>query len=69
MLYWRWIITTSKNVDVYLQRYVDNGDVQPFDDRKMSKVAHPQDCNPQGEIFPLDIDLEWEGLPKPKGWS
>ncbi len=69
MLYWRSIITTSKNVDVYLQRYVDNGDVQPFDYRKMSKVAHPQDWDPQGEIFPLDIDLEWEGLPKPKGWS
>ena len=69
MLYWRSVVTTKANVDQYLTRYVDNGDVLPFDYRKMSKVAHPQDWDPQGEIFPLDIDLEWEGLPKPAGWT
>lgn len=69
MLHWRSIITTSANVDTYLQRYVDNGDVSPFDYRRMSRVAHPDDWDPQGEVFPLDIDLEWEGLPKPEGWT
>jgi ABC-type sugar transport system substrate-binding protein len=69
MLYWRSIITTKANVDPYLARYVDNGDVQPFNYRLMSKVLHPHDWDPQGELFPLDIDEEWTGFAKPKGWT
>jgi len=69
MLNWHSVITTESNVDVYLKRYVDNGDVLPFDYRRMSKVAHPADWDPQGEITPLDIDVEWSGLPKPEGWA
>lgn len=69
MLNWHSVTTTKENVDVYLDRYVDNGNVPPFDYRLMSKVAHPNDWDPQGEITPLDIDVEWAGLPKPAGWQ
>jgi ABC-type sugar transport system substrate-binding protein len=69
LLYWRSIITTKDNVEPYLARYVENGDVQPFDYRRMSKVLHPADWDPQAEVFPLDIDKEWAGVPKPDGWT
>jgi hypothetical protein len=35
----------------------------------LSKVLHPQDWDPQAELFPMDIDLEWGGIPKPDGWD
>ena len=46
-----------------------DGETTPFDYKKLSKVAHPQDWDPQAEVFPMDIDLEWGGIPKPDGWS
>ena len=60
---------TSDNVDPYLARYVNNDGVEPFDYKKMSKVEHPDDWDPQAELFPMDIDLEWGGIPKPDGWE
>lgn len=69
MMNWRSVTMTKDNVDAYLERYVDNGDVPPFDYRKMSKVLHPDDWDPQAELFPMDIDLEWGGIPKPAGWE
>jgi len=35
----------------------------------LSKVLHPNDWDPQAELFPMDIDLEWGGIPKPAGWT
>jgi hypothetical protein len=32
-------------------------------------VLSPKDWDPQAEVFPLDIELEWGGIPKPEGWS
>jgi ribose transport system substrate-binding protein len=69
MMSWRSVTMTAANVDTYLERYVNNGDVPPFDYKKMSKVQHPGDWDPQAEIFPMDIDLEWSGIPKPDGWN
>lgn len=69
MLYWHSVTTTKANVDIYLDRYVHNGGVEPFDYRLMSKVLHPTDWDPQAEVFPLDIDAEWAGIPKPQGWT
>ncbi len=69
MLYWRSVIMTKANVDSYLSRYVDNGGIEPFDYQLMSKVLHPHNWDPQGEVFPLDIDEEWAGIPKPEGWT
>jgi hypothetical protein len=51
------------------QCYVDNKGVEPFDYRLLSKVLHPNDWDPQAEVFPLDIDAEWAGIPKPDGWT
>lgn len=69
LLYWRSVTTTNANVDTYLERYVDNNGVDPFDYRLLSKVLHPTDWDPQAEVFPLDIDAEWAGIPKPEGWT
>lgn len=69
MMSWRSVTMTQANVDVYLARYVEAGDVAPFDYRRMSKVLHPDDWDPQAELFPMDIDLEWGGIAKPDGWD
>ena len=69
MMNWRSVTMTKENVDVYLARYVNNGDVEPFDYELMSKVLHPDDWDPQAELFPMDIDLEWGGIDKPEGWD
>ncbi len=69
MMNWRSIAMTKENVGPYLERYVNNGDVEPFDYKKMSKVLHPDDWDPQAELFPMDIDLEWGGIDKPSGWN
>ena len=69
MLNWRSVTMTKDNVAVYLSRYVENKDVAPFDYKKMSKVVHPADWDPQAELFPMDIDLEWGGISKPDGWN
>jgi hypothetical protein len=69
MMHWGSRMMTADNVDGYLERYVDNGDVKPFDYKKMSHVAHPDDWDPQDLITPLDMDVEWEGIAKPSGWD
>lgn len=69
MMNWRSVAMTKENVDVYLARYVNNGDVEPFDYARMSKVRHPDDWDPQAELFPIDLDREWGGIAKPDGWD
>jgi ABC-type sugar transport system substrate-binding protein len=69
MMNWRSVTMTKDNVDAYLARYVNNKDVASFDYKRMSKVDHPKDWDPQAELFPMDIDLEWGGIAKPDGWK
>lgn len=69
MLYWNSTIVTPDNVDGYIARYVDNGNVEPFDYRKLSRVLHPNDWDPQADLFPIDIFQHWEGYPKPEGYE
>jgi ribose transport system substrate-binding protein len=69
MMNWRSVAMTADNVEPYLARYVHNDGIEPFDYRRMSKVLHPQDWDPQAEVFPMDIDLEWGGIDKPDGWE
>jgi ABC-type sugar transport system substrate-binding protein len=69
MMHWGSRMMTAENVDGYLERYVNNGDVKPFDYKKMSHVVHPDDWDPQDLITPLDMDVEWEGIAKPNGWD
>ena len=69
LMNWRSVTMTKANVQAYLDRYVNNGDVAPFDYKRMSKVLHPNDWDPQAEVFPMDIDREWGGIPQPDGWQ
>lgn len=69
MMNWRSITMTKANVGGYLKRYVNNDGVDPFDYKRMSKVIHPSDWDPQAELFPMNIDLEWGGIDKPSGWT
>lgn len=69
MMNWRSTAMTQDNVAPYLERYVNNDGVEPFDYRRMSKVLFPDDWDPQAELFPMDIDLEWGGIDKPSGWE
>ncbi len=69
LMNWRSVTMTKDNLSAYLERYVNNDDVAPFDYEKMSKVKHPDDWDPQAELFPMDIDLEWGGIPQPDGWT
>ena len=69
LLNWRSLTTTKENVAGYLKRFVDNDGVKPFDYRRISKVLHPDDWDPQAEVYPLDIDKHWEGIAKPEGWT
>ena len=69
MMSWRSVAMTKKNVEPYLARYVNANGIQPFDYVRMSKVKTPTDWDPQAELFPMDIDLEWGGIDKPSGWE
>ena len=69
MLYWRSTIVSKDNVDGYIARYVDNGDVDPFNYRKLSRVLHPNDWDPQADLYPIDIDRHWAEYPKPSGFA
>jgi ABC-type sugar transport system substrate-binding protein len=54
----------ADNVDVYLARYVDNGNAPAFNYRKMSKVLHPDDWDPQQALRPWDLENLWGVLPE-----
>lgn len=69
LMSWRSVTMTKANVQAYLDRYVNSKGVEPFDYKRMSKAAHPNDWDPQAELFPMDIDLEWGGIAKPDGWQ
>ena len=69
LMNWRSVTMTKDNVDTYLARYVNNGEVAPFDYKRMSKVEHLNDWDPQAEVFPMDIELEWGGIERPQGWT
>ncbi len=69
VLNWRSLNLTSDNVDTHRQRFVDNGDVAPFDYKLLSKVLHPNDWDPQADVYPIDLEREWTGIPKPAGYA
>lgn len=57
---------TKDNAQGYLD-YVSGPD--PFDWPLMSRIAHPDDWDPQGPMRPIVYDELWAGQPKPKGWT
>ena len=52
MMSWRSVTMTKANVDAYLARYVKNGDVVPFDYRRMSKVLASDRLGSAGGTVP-----------------
>jgi ABC-type sugar transport system substrate-binding protein len=74
MMNWKAITLTKANVGAYIARYVDNAPPKntskaPFNYKLMSKVLHPTDWDMQAEVYPMDIDVQWEGVPKPSGYK
>lgn len=69
LLNWRSLTTTKANVAGYIERFVDNDGVDPFDYRRLSRVLRPDDWDPQVELYPLDIEKHWDGIPRPAGWT
>lgn len=61
-------IVNKTTVDMYIDKFVNNYDNLPFDFRKMSRVLHPDDWDPQNAICPLDIEEYFRFQSKPKGF-
>lgn len=61
------MLVTSDNAQDYIDTYT--GDADPYDWHKMSRVAHPDDWDPQNEVRALDLDIEWAREPQPDGYQ
>ncbi|WP_112310585.1 hypothetical protein [Pseudogemmobacter bohemicus] len=57
LLNWPSLTVTVRNVEGHIDRYVGNDGVDPFDWRKIPKVLHPSDRDPQA------------GVGRPAGWE
>lgn len=66
-LWTRGLLVTSDNLDTYRETYL--GDTDPFDWVRMSKVAYPEDWDPQGGIAVLDMNQMWAHADQPAGWE
>jgi len=62
-------VISESNVEIYIDRYVKNIDNLPFDFKKMSKVLHPDDWDPQNLVYPLDAEKYFRFKEKPKGFK
>lgn len=58
---------TADNVDKYLS--VMFGDTDPYDWQLMSRIAHPDDWDPQNGLTPMDLEKMWTGFDQPAGWQ
>lgn len=62
------IFVTADNVDDYINTYT--GDNDPYDWVKMSRVAYPDDWDPQNQVQVLNIEEMWSVLePMPAGYT
>ncbi|MCL4066045.1 sugar ABC transporter substrate-binding protein [Pseudomonas sp. GX19020] len=68
-LFWKPTVVTKDNVDAYVERYVDNNGVDPFDFRKFSRVLNPDDWDPQAYVYPAETEEIWKGYQRPEGWT
>ncbi len=58
---------TAETADSYLN--VMFGDKDPYDWQLMSRIAHPEDWDPQNGLIPMDIEKMWTGFDQPAGWK
>ncbi len=62
------LFVTAETVDDYVDTYTGSND--PYDWVKMSRVAHPDDWDPQNGLRVLDIDEMWSSIePQPAGFE
>jgi ribose transport system substrate-binding protein len=64
MMYTGAIVITASNAAAY-QRFINGGKL-PFDWRKMSRVLHPNDWDPQNRVWPMDVATVWQRTKAPK---
>ncbi|MCL2481999.1 MAG: sugar ABC transporter substrate-binding protein [Propionibacteriaceae bacterium] len=57
---------TQDNLAQYQSTYLDN---DPYDWVKMSKVAHPDDWDPQNQVTAIDMNKMWSYAPQPAGYQ
>ena len=60
------LLVTEDNAQEYIDTYT--GDADPYDWVKMSRVANPDDWDPQNEVRALDLEVEWAREPQPAGY-
>jgi ABC-type sugar transport system substrate-binding protein len=68
-LVWEPIAVTTKNVDQYIARFVDQPSSKHFDARKLSRTLTPDGWTTGVRLYPLTPDEHWAGTKKPKGFS
>lgn len=61
-------IVDKTNVDEYYSKVYESGE-SIYDWRKMSKVLHPEDWDPQLSIKPIDPNEMWRFFKKPEGYK
>jgi ribose transport system substrate-binding protein len=67
MMYMGAALITADNVEAYTAFL--SGDKLPFDWKKMSRVLHPEDWDPQNYVWPIDAAEMWRTAEKPAGYE
>jgi ribose transport system substrate-binding protein len=62
------VLVTKENVEWFMDLKWGKSTL-PYDWRKMSKVLHPEDWDPQNRVAPWDPEELWAKKPKPEGFS
>lgn len=66
-LWTRGLLVNNENLEDYRTTYL--GDTDPYNWVLMSKVAHPEDWDPQGGISVLNMEQMWAHAEKPADWA
>jgi ABC-type sugar transport system substrate-binding protein len=68
MMYWASPVLTKKATKTSraISTYEDK--TEKFDWELMSRVLHPEDWDPQNELYPMDPAVIWTTRKKPAGW-
>jgi ribose transport system substrate-binding protein len=62
-------VIDKSNVDTYVKKFLENIANLPLDYKKMSRVDHPQDWDPQNLVYPIVPDQYWSGISQPSGFQ
>ena len=62
-------VIDKNNLQIYQEKFGKNIDNLPFDFRKMSKVLHPQDWDPQNLVYPMNVNDYFGEAPRNRGFE